>query len=331
MSKWGEYKYALLDDDEKRADVCGIDKDKIKKGIPAIILKYPIEIARIHAEAIYKQGPWPKFYFSNKGYGGIARKTYITQVKGKLVTNLWPYTEVGHTDEAKKEITKIFDGKKKFDTPKPVRLLKRILQIVPSENSKVLDFFAGSGTTLHATMQLNEEDSGHRQCIICQINENNICSDVTYERNRRIIQGYSDRKRNAIPGLGNSLKYYRTAFVGNNLPKSATDDDKLALAKKAGCLLGLAENTLYETEATDYYQFYTDNHGEWTCIYYQEDYCLFDEFRRKVLALDGRKKNVYVFCWTDGSEFAAEFEFKKDVTVKNIPQPILDIYKSLNT
>lgn len=136
--------------------------------------------------------------------------------------------------------------------------------------------------------------------------------------------------RKKFDGYGNSLKYYRTTFVGKNNPKAATDDDKLKLSKKAGCLLSLAENTLYETDATDFYQFYNDEKGNWTCIYFQEDYSHFEEFHDKVISINGNKKSVYVFSWSDGSEFAAEFEFDNNVTVKSIPQPILDIYKSLN-
>ena len=79
---------------------------------------------------------------------------------------------------------------KLFDTPKPIDLIRRILQITTnSASSTVLDFFAGSGTTLHATMQLNAEDGGHRQCILVTNNENGICENVTYERNKRVIQG----------------------------------------------------------------------------------------------------------------------------------------------
>ena len=138
------------------------------------------------------------------------------------------------------------------------------------------------------------------------------------------------KKNQTFKGFGNSLKYYRTTFVGKNQPKAATDDDKLTLAKKAGSLLSLAENTLYEMEVTDYYQIYTNEKGHWTCIYFQEDYSHFDEFHQKVTSLQGDEKSVYVFCWSDGAEFATEFEYEKNVTVKSIPQPILDIYKSLN-
>lgn len=138
------------------------------------------------------------------------------------------------------------------------------------------------------------------------------------------------KKKQAFKGFGNSLKYYRTDFVGKNNPKAASDDDKLTLAKKAGCLLSLAENTLYETEVTDFYQIFTDENNSWTCIYYQEDYSHFEDFKKRVIELAGKKKNVYVFCWSDGSEFATEFEYERNISVKSIPQPILDIYKSLN-
>ena len=81
----------------------------------------------------------------------------------------------------------------------------------------ILDFFAGSGTTLHATMQLNAEDGGHRQCILVTNNENNICEEVTYERNRRVINGYTTPKGEEVAGLTkNNLRYYRTGFVGRN-------------------------------------------------------------------------------------------------------------------
>ena len=219
-----------------------------------------------------------------------------------------------------------------FSFSKPCELITKLIKFTNKKNDiTVLDFFAGSGTTLDSVMQLNAETvKGNRQCILVTNNEDNICRDITYERNKRVIIGYTDSKGNDVAGLGNSLKYYRTAFVGKNQPKAASDDDKLALAKKAGSLLSLAENTLYETDVTDYYQIYNDEKGHWTCIYFQEDYSHFEEFHQKVSSLQGSEKSVYVFCWSDGAEFAAEFDYERDVTVKSIPQPILDIYKSLN-
>ncbi len=81
------------------------------------------------------------------------------------------------------------------------------------KNAIVLDFFAGSGTTAHATLKLNAEDGGNRKFILCTNNENNICEEVTYERIKRVIGGYGD-----VPGIPANLKYYRTEFVPPGIP-----------------------------------------------------------------------------------------------------------------
>lgn len=107
-----------------------------------------------------------------------------------MITNLWPHSEVGHTDEAKKELKTLFDGEIPFDTPKPVRLLDRIIQIATNDDSIILDFFSGSATTAHAVMLHNNEDCGRRKFILVQIPEKvnnkygNLC-EIGKERIRR--------------------------------------------------------------------------------------------------------------------------------------------------
>lgn len=105
--------------------------------------------------------------------------------------------------------------KKVFNNPKPSSLIAFLINFIPGQT--ILDFFAGSGTTLHAVMQLNAEDGGHRQCILCTNNENGICENVTYERNKRVIQGYTKPNGEKVDGLhDNNLRYYRTEFVGRS-------------------------------------------------------------------------------------------------------------------
>lgn len=99
-------------------------------------------------------------------------------------------------------------GKKLFNNPKPLQLLKDILFISTSKNSTVLDFFAGSGTTAHAVLELNKEDNGNRKFILATNNENNICEDITYQRIKNVIQGYSNHEP-----IESNLKYYKTEFV----------------------------------------------------------------------------------------------------------------------
>lgn len=103
-----------------------------------------------------------------------------------------------------------------FEYPKTLSIAKYLLKNVLPNVEYILDFFAGSGTTLHATMQLNE-DGGHRKCILVTNNENNICEEVTYERNKRVIQGYTTPKGEDVPGLTrNTLRYYKTDFISRD-------------------------------------------------------------------------------------------------------------------
>ena len=332
MRKWGDYQYKLLDDDEERANVCGIDKDVIRKGIPAIVLSVPLDVAKKRAEEILKNGPWPRFFFSNKGKGGIARKTYITQVKGKLVTNLWPYAEVGHTDEAKKEIARIFDGEKKFDTPKPIRLLNRVLQISSDKDSTILDFFAGSGTTLHATMQLNAEDGGHRQCILVTNNENNICEEVTYERNKRVIEGFTTPKGVEVPGLKrNTLRYYKTDYIS----RERTQKNMRDLVAAATDLLCIKED-LYEEQETfgrfklkpQLARYFNDGQKHMLIVYREE---LIDEIAEEIKHIDFGGKRLKIYVFSPGRyPFTDNFsEVEDKVELIALPAAIYDAYQKV--
>lgn len=113
------------------------------------------------------------------------------------------------------ELKDLFGVGKSFSFPKPVKLIMQLLRVTDCQT--ILDFFAGSGTTLHAVMQLNAEDGGHRQCILCTNNENGICENVTYERNKRVIRGYTKPNGEKVEGLhDNNLRYYRTEFISRS-------------------------------------------------------------------------------------------------------------------
>ncbi|MBQ7080247.1 MAG: site-specific DNA-methyltransferase [Fibrobacter sp.] len=171
MREWGKYVLKKLDDSEKRAAVCGISADEVRKDVLGIVLDCSLEEAKAYAQSVYNRGQWPKFYFTKNGLGGIRRKTYLDAVGGKLPTNFWSFEDAGHTDEAKKEILALFDGKAPFDTPKPTRLLDRILTIATDKDSVVLDFFSGSATTAHSVFKKNAEDGGNRKFILVQVPE----------------------------------------------------------------------------------------------------------------------------------------------------------------
>ena len=171
MNGWSPYELKDLHDADRRAEVCGIATDAVRRDVRGIVLAVPLEEAKKQAQEVYKRGQWPKFYFTKGGMGGIRRKTYLSSVGGKLPTNFWPYSDVGHTDEAKKELMALFGGKAPFDTPKPVRLMERILNIAADKDSIVMDFFSGSATMAHAVMKKNAEDGGTRRFIMIQLPE----------------------------------------------------------------------------------------------------------------------------------------------------------------
>lgn len=143
----------------------------------------------------------------------LGKKYFLSQAKAKkgVPPTTW-WDDAGKTANGTKLLQQIVP-ESTFNNPKPIELIIRCLQLL-EKDATILDFFAGSGTTLHATMQLNAEDGGHRKCILVTNNENNICESVTYERNKRVIQGYTTPKGEQVAGLAdNNLRYYRTAFV----------------------------------------------------------------------------------------------------------------------
>jgi adenine-specific DNA-methyltransferase len=196
MNEWCPYELRVLNDSRERAKVCGLAEEDVRRNVPAIVLKEPLRTSRRMAKAAMKRGQWPRLYFTRNGEGGIRRKSYLAQMEGRAVTNLWTYNEVGHTDEAKKELKDIFGGEMPFDTPKPTRLIERILRIATKPDSLVLDSFAGSGTTAHAVMRMNAADGGHRRFILIEMMD--YAESTTAERVKRIIGGYATRQKHEV-------------------------------------------------------------------------------------------------------------------------------------
>jgi len=217
MSGWCQYELRDLDDAAKRADVCGISADEVKKGVKGIVLSEPLEISAQKARLVYDRGNWPRYFFTRNGLGGLGRKTYLENLGGKPVTNCWPHAEVGQTDEAKKELIAVFGGKVPFDTPKPTRLIDRILEIASADDSIVLDFFAGSGTTGHGMLKFNAaHPESQRRFILCTNNESGICENVTYPRVQTVITGKRTDGSDYAQGIPANVKYYRTDFVSKD-------------------------------------------------------------------------------------------------------------------
>ena len=235
----------------------------------------------------------------------------------------------GRTESGKDDIAAIF-GRSPFSYPKPVALIKHCLSIGSKIDSIILDFFAGSGTTLHATMQLNKEDGGHRQCILVTNNENNICEEVTYERNKRVINGYTTPKGEWVEGLkNNSLRYYKTEM----LPRAKTPRNMRALMAVATDLLCIKED-LYE-ECKYFGQLKTHPRA---LRYFEKDnrrmlilYCeeLADRIVEEIKTMDfgGKKLKIYIYS-PERYAFDDNFiEVQDKVELVALPAAIYDAYR----
>jgi len=263
MNAWANYELRDLHDEKERAAICGISEVDVRKEVKAIMLSDSLDIASKRAQSVLERGPWPRFYFTKGGKGGIRRKTYLENVGGKLPTNFWPYTEVGHTDEAAKQIKAIFGGEATFDTPKPSRLIEFVLKIASSEDALILDSFAGSGTTAHAVLNMNKVDGGHRKFILVEMGD--YADTTTAERVKRVINGYG-KDKNAVGGTGGNFSYYelgeRLLLPDGNMNESIgtdkirdyiwyTETKKPAVSQQNGNPYFLGENN-----HTAYYFYY---------------------------------------------------------------------------
>ncbi|MEA3490651.1 MAG: site-specific DNA-methyltransferase, partial [Campylobacterota bacterium] len=142
-----------------------------------------------------------RIWFGDNGSATPSIKRFLSEVQSGMVPlTIWKYKDVGHNQDAAKEIRELFDGNAYFDTPKPTKLLKRMLHLGSSDDDIILDFFAGSGTTAHAVMALNKEDDGNRKYILVQLPEatdekseaykagHKKISDITKERIKLAIK-----------------------------------------------------------------------------------------------------------------------------------------------
>lgn len=214
-----------------------------------------------------------------------------------------------------------------FPFPKSIYNTRDCLEIIIKQrkNAVVLDYFAGSGTTGHAVMLLNKEDSGDRKFIICTNNENNICSEVTYPRIKKVIEGHKDWPN--ITKIPANLSYFKCELLDIDHISHVSDEQKIKLTYQAGDMIALREGTFEEVEKDDWWQIYKDG-TKYTAIYFKEDKRKLNELIKKLSKLK-EKVILYIFSWGK-NEYKNEFTDYKNIKVEDIPEPIIDVYKEVN-
>lgn len=155
-----------------------------------------------------------RVWWGQDGNNSPRIKEYLKDVKAGVVpTTFWSHQYAGTNSGAKTHLREIIGNEQMFITPKPVQLIQRILELSTGQDSIILDSFAGSGTTGHAVLQLNNEDGGNRRFILVEL-DSNICHNITSQRLRRVCSGYTKPNGTAVAGLGSG---FRSARLGEPL------------------------------------------------------------------------------------------------------------------
>jgi len=269
----------------------------------------------------------PKLMGVRKKYT-IFEKDILSEGQRVKATSVWNNKEVNSERGTEQFIELGFD-KKLFPKPKPMGLIKLILELIPFQNLSLLDFFAGSGTTLHATMALNAEDGGNRQCILVTNNENNICEEVTYERNKRVIKGYTNAKGVAVAGLkNNNLRYFKSEFISRN----KTIKNKKELTKLATELLCIKEDCYNPVESkAKWYSAFADAKSQLIVIY---DDAMLEESIAIIKKLNESKQNnnpIKVYVFSNGQyPYTEDFEEVLDfINLCALPDAIYKAYQNV--
>ncbi len=218
----------------------------------------------------------------------------------------------------------------RFPFPKSLYAVEDCIKAVihDKSNAVILDFFAGSGTTGHAVLELNKEDGGNRRFILCTNNEDNngdgvkIATDMCYPRLSKVVKSYEgliDKKRYA--GLGGNLKYFTTDFVD----AEPTDKNKIKLTEQATEMLCVKEGTFELVIDNNKFKLFK-NSNLYTGIIW--DQTAIAEFKKKIKDIKGRF-SVYVFSLGDET-FDDEFsDVKQKVQLSPIPEAILRVYRRI--
>ncbi len=205
---------------------------------------------------------------------------------------------------------------------KPLRLIKQLIYMVSDKNALILDFFAGSGTTGEAVLELNREDGGNRRFILCTNNRDEngghkIATDICYPRIKNAIYGYRNKA-----GLGGNLKYFKTDFVDYDEP---TDRNKIKLTRQATEMLCVKEGTFEKVLDNERFKIFK-NSDHYTGIIW--DQTAIPEFKEAIKDIKG-KFSVYIFSLGDET-FDDEFEdVKQKVVLSPIPEAILRVYRRI--
>lgn len=259
-----------------------------------------------------------RIWFGKDGSNVPSIKRFLKDVQqGVVPVTLWFRNEIGDNQEAKKTLKSVFGkGTFPFETPKPKRLINRILQIATDENDIVLDSFAGSGTTAHAVQNLNKEDGGNRKFILVEMED--YADPITAERVKRVMKGYGKGKKKT-EGTGGNFDYYQLGqplFDENDLLNEEVEESRIReyvwysetkTASPKERAKDAHKHLLGTKDKTDYYFFYEKS--------------FITTLNHDFLATIKQKADQYVI-YADNCLLSKNFLQSRNIIFKKIPRDI---------
>jgi len=278
-----------------------------------------------------------KFYFNGSGVLWYEKERKTQHPKTVI--------EAGGTIVGSNELKEIFSDidELPFKYPKPLSLIKKIIGYATNKKKSpiVLDFFAGSGTTAHAILELNKEDGGSRKFILCTNNENNICEEVTYQRIKKVIEGYEITKPKTktkpqqvinIEGTGSSLEYLKIDMLSRNDEKYAELDIKDFLVDKCVEIIQVKESCFELSPMSDF--LLRLNKPNKSVYILKNIYSMSKEDYNKTISIidqsDESEVTLYILSLQNHEHYKQRFtNCKKHIIFEPLPEKFLKVLRKI--
>ena len=244
--------------------------------------------------------------------------------EGRKPKTIWHDPKYDASSHGTKLLEKILGKKKLFDYPKSLFAVKDFIEVITREkkNAIILDFFAGSGTTGHAVLELNKEDEGKRKYILCTNNENNIAENVCYQRLKNVINGYKPKGAKEVQPLPSNLRYFKTKLIS----KEKTDLSKKKISKELEDLICIKEDFFNLFKEHEGFKVFTRDSGFLALIF---DLKFISEAKKILKDLKGNGI-LYIFSLSH-DDFKDDFEDLKNISrIENFPTPLIHLYNQIH-
>lgn len=260
---------------------------------------------------------------------GWRKKIYLSDSTGNVPVSLLDSDKCGTTKGGTSELKEI-GLSELFSYPKPTSLIKYIISKYPRSNATILDFFAGSGTTGHAVLDLNKEDGGHRQFILCTNNGDKgpdsikIAEDITYPRVKTVITGKRQDGSKYSDGIPANLRYYK---IEHKEKKASIDANRLEIVRYLEDIVQVKENAFEQIEVNEDLALYKNSERFVGMV--------FEPFALEEIIEDIKEKNsenkpvkLYVFSY---SRDAFEDNYGTDFEIEFVamPEGLLKTYANI--